>query len=139
VGQFQWSQVLVPSVAAALVKSAVSSTIVGNVNDGEAPSSLLPSLRLLILSGEPLLEALVSRVSSRLIDRDRCAVVNLYGSTEVSADCTAFDVPVKRRTSAAHGRSTLSDVSKSRGYVPLGKPMSGFAVAVVQVNSRIYN
>jgi acyl-CoA synthetase (AMP-forming)/AMP-acid ligase II len=69
--------VTVPAVLRALVSVAPAQT------------PLLPDLRLLVSSGEPLHASLGEQLAKRL---GRCEVLNLYGSTEAAADCTAHDV-----------------------------------------------
>mmetsp|Transcript_24036 Transcript_24036/g.66775 ORF Transcript_24036/g.66775 Transcript_24036/m.66775 type:complete len:707 (-) Transcript_24036:1535-3655(-) len=87
-----------------------------------------------MLSGEPLTASCLKAVRQTLVSGD-CTVLNLYGSTEVAADCTAFDV-----INFPHGRHRLSgfpaDVEPPTTaqdiILPLGSPISSFVVMVVQ-------
>jgi len=49
------------------------------------------ALRVLISSGEPLTVALAQALRQCL--PDSCSLLNLYGCTELAADCTCLDVP----------------------------------------------
>lgn len=54
----------------------------------QARAAVLPCMRLLAFSGEPLTAGLLEAV--RALVPASCRVVNLYGSTEVAADCTCW-------------------------------------------------
>ena len=80
----------------------------------------LKTLVLCFLSGEPLSAALCSRFLSVL---PSCRLVNLYGTTEICADVTFFEV-------------TPEYLSKSTGpLVPIGKPISNVCVEVVDAST----
>ncbi len=49
------------------------------------------AVRVLISSGEPLTVALAQALRQRL--PDSCSLLNLYGCTELAADCTCLDIP----------------------------------------------
>ena len=70
--------VLVPSLLRAIL------------DDGRDSPSLLPSLRYCISSGEALRAELALRCYEKM---PAVTILNLYGSTEVSADVTCYPVP----------------------------------------------
>lgn len=71
----------------------------------------LPALRFWVLSGEPLTEGPARRLHDRLPGR---TLLNLYGSTEVSADATAAEVPA----------------GPPGSRVPIGRPIDGVTARV---------
>jgi amino acid adenylation domain-containing protein len=95
-----------------LVVPSVLSAVLEYVPDvGER----LPDLRLCVSSGEPLLPGLAVRFGRHL---PHCRLLNLYGSTEVSADAVAHLVR------ESHGGAALEEL-------PVGRPIDDMAVAVV--------
>ena len=63
------------------------------------------ALKVLISSGEPLTVALAQALRQCL--PDSCSLLNLYGCTELAADCTCFDIPPVLR----NGSSQLLSLS----------------------------
>jgi amino acid adenylation domain-containing protein len=78
----------------------------------------LPSLRYLVSSGEALPSELAQTFLTAL---PHAVLLNLYGSTEVSADCTYYEV---------HRSLSLSSV-------PIGKPMSNTQVYMLDRNRQV--
>ncbi|PRQ56503.1 putative L-aminoadipate-semialdehyde dehydrogenase transcription factor WD40-like family [Rosa chinensis] len=85
---------------------------------GRDYQQLLSSLNLLVLSGEVLPLSLWDMLSKRL---PRTSILNLYGSTEVSGDCTYFDC---KRLPMILETETLTSV-------PIGIPIAGCDVVLV--------
>ena len=85
------------------------------------PPPLLPSLRVLSVSGDALPWALCVRVAALL---PHVRLLNLYGCTETSADATAFDVTAAIARGSTDGVGGCVGV----GVCPLGAPISGSAV-----------
>ena len=83
-------------------------------------------LRLAVSSGEVLPPELLAELQQLL--PAGCRILNLYGSTEVAADCTAFDA-----TSWHPPRMHDSDSQQlpAVARVPVGQPISGTLVAVL--------
>lgn len=118
------AQVLVPSVASALLRAVPPLP-------SEPPGEpALPALRHLVFSGEPLPAGLPAAVLAALAP-PRCTALNLYGATEAAADCTAFDV-----TPAGEGGRGTPPAADTASIAPLGAPIAGFAVAVVEVSIK---
>ena len=89
-----------------------------NGSGGSGGSESLPHLRLLSISGDSLPLSLVTRIR-RLLPRSR--LLNLYGSSEVSADCTCYEVE--------HG---LDDaLARSHATCPIGSPIAGARLRLV--------
>jgi non-ribosomal peptide synthetase component F len=88
-------------------------------------------LRLAISSGEPLLAGLIAE-SQELLPPG-CRVLNLYGSTEVAADCTAFDCttwrPAASEVQPDHRQGKQQQ--QEQAQVPVGQPISNTLVAVL--------
>lgn len=82
-------------------------------------SSVLGSLRICVCSGETLSASLVADFSKQL---PNAQLINLYGSSEVAADVTCFEVP--RLTS-------LRDIT-----VPIGRPIGNTQVYVLDDELR---
>lgn len=87
-------------------------------------AELLPDLKLWITSGERLSEELYFNFRSALPD---CTLLNLYGSTEVSADVTACELtPSSRPTRITIGRpisnTQIYILDRNRNPVPVGIP-----------------
>lgn len=78
----------------------------------------LPYLRLVVTSGEALPVALAQRFQQHLPETK---LINLYGSTEVSADITAYD---------------LSNLPENLSNTPIGKPIAN---SVVYLLDRFMN
>ncbi len=85
----------------------------------------LPALRLCVSSGEALPSSLGDRFRAAL---PHCRLVNLYGSTEVSADVTAFDAsrPLPDLATVPIGRPIANTrayvLDPRRNLVPIGVP-----------------
>ncbi|SME90659.1 amino acid adenylation domain-containing protein [Tistlia consotensis] len=77
----------------------------------------LASLRVCVSSGEALPAELAARFRARL---PRCRLLNLYGSSEVSADATWYEVE-----------------GDEQDRVPLGRPIPGNRVAVVDEAGQV--
>lgn len=77
----------------------------------------LPDLRLLISSGEALPRGLAARLAWLFNPTGvvRVRLLNLYGSTEVSADCCVYDFSVPTLRAGKDGDS----------YTPIGGPLPG--------------
>ncbi|MBV9952289.1 MAG: amino acid adenylation domain-containing protein, partial [Acidimicrobiia bacterium] len=101
-----------------LVVPSLLSTVLEFVPD---VGDRLPELRLCVSSGEPLLPGLAVRFGRQLT---QCRLLNLYGSTEVSADAVAHLV------TESHGGAALEDL-------PVGRPIDDMALAVVDANGRL--
>ncbi|XP_071689989.1 putative acyl-activating enzyme 19 isoform X2 [Rutidosis leptorrhynchoides] len=100
--------VAVPSLMRMLLPTFQSSNI----------TSIQRSLKLLVLSGEILHISLWNSLTKLLPDT---SILNLYGSTEVSGDCTYFDC--KRLTSILK--------TESLSTVPIGIPIPNCEVVLV--------
>jgi non-ribosomal peptide synthetase component F len=101
------------------------------------------ALRLVVSSGEPLTWRLARQLQEEALPPG-CTLLNIYGSTEVAADCTAFEVPPPR---GAGGPATRQDAGAGggapgrgaqsagrgaeQGLVPAGRPIDGFQIAIV--------
>ena len=72
----------------------------------QAGAAVLPLMRLLASSGEPLAAGLLQAVQALL--PAGCQVVNLYGSTEVAADCTCWAASAAARPPEASAALTGS-------------------------------
>ncbi len=102
------------------------------------------ALRLVVSSGEPLTWQLARQLQGAL--PLGCTLLNIYGSTEVAADCTAFEVPplheeggpgaadlgpgsgqARRGPAGAEGAGRAA----RQVYVPAGTPLEGFQVAII--------
>lgn len=70
------------------------------------------ALRVLISSGEPLPNALAGRL--RLCLPASCCLLNLYGSTELAADCTCFRVPTPQSCNSTAEVQPLYDPGPGR-------------------------
>ncbi len=81
--------------------------------------SKLGSLRQVWLAGEPLDHALVRRLREKV---PAARVWNTYGPTECSIDVTAYQVPAD---------------ATERGPVPIGRPLRGIRVAVLDPHGRL--
>ena len=82
----------------------------------QAGAAALPCMRLLASSGEPLAAGLLQAVQALL--PVGCQVVNLYGSTEVAADCTCWAASAAAgplEAPAAQAVSELQYASPSSG------------------------
>ncbi len=82
------------------------------------PGTGLPKLRLCVVSGEALSGELAEKFSDLL---PACRLLNLYGSTEVTADALAYEVP---------------RALQSQPLVPIGKPLAGFSARVINQQGR---
>lgn len=78
-------------------------------------------LRLLCVSGEPFPAPLYGALTSAL---PGARILNVYGSSETGADCCAFD-PVSERWSPSGSNAST---------VPIGRPLPGFTVAIVDAS-----
>ncbi|KAJ0810137.1 putative transcription factor WD40-like family [Helianthus annuus] len=107
--------VAVPSLMRILLPTLQSSPI----------TMIQSSLKLLILSGEILHLSLWNSLAKLLPDTD---ILNLYGSTEVSGDCTYFDC--KRLSSITETESLTT--------VPIGIPIPNCEVTLVGENAPNY-
>ena len=101
---------LVPSLLAALLQHL------------QLTNRELPKLRQCVVSGEALTTALASEFHSVL---PHAALLNFYGSTEVTADALFFEVTPPGRP--PHRESAL---------VPLGRPIRGLNARVVNADRR---
>lgn len=90
---------------------------------GPAPPPPL-CLRLAVSSGEALAPELLSELQQLL--PAGCRILNLYGSTEVAADCTAFDCTTWRPPLIDGGQQP-----PGAARVPVGQPIGGTLVAVL--------
>lgn len=79
-------------------------------------------LRLAVSSGEPLPPALLAEL--REVLPAGCRILNLYGSTEVAADCTAFDATAWQPAGGG---------SKEEREAPVGSPIASTLIAVLAV------
>lgn len=112
-------------------------------------------LRLAVSSGEPLASGLLGQLQRQL--PGSCAIWNLYGSTEVAADCTAFDCTSWQPTGPASGLGPNEQQQQQQqqhaagsvqhngqrqdqqgqqqpgqlNWVPVGCPIRGASVAVL--------
>ena len=133
-------QTMVPSVAASLIqrlqrRGASRGSLAAAALPDHAP--LLPKLRLLMLSGEPLSSGCLSTIRRHLVGQE-CRVLNVYGSTEAAADCTFFDASSSGSVrgpppGTATAPSSSDDASDPTAMIPIGHPLEGFAVMVCQV------
>ena len=69
------------------------------------------NLKVLVSSGELLPWSLALKLKKLL--PAGCKILNIYGSAEVSADCSAFDIPLQDK-----------DLIGRSGFVPAGKPLT---------------
>ncbi len=81
-------------------------------------------LKVLVSSGEPLSSALAKALLRAL--PGSCRLLNLYGSTEVAADCTWHQV-----TRCDRGATDASP------HVPAGKPIGGFRIAILDPDKHV--
>ncbi|GAX74011.1 hypothetical protein CEUSTIGMA_g1461.t1 [Chlamydomonas eustigma] len=161
--------VLVPSLAQLVVHALVDQMRCNQ--GGHLHSHPLGSLKILALSGEPLTWKLAAALRRTL--PTTCRLLNLYGSTEVAADCTYFEVrdqhisawlsslaapsailcesasPLERMTMAddtsAVAQASVHKISNSSGkwssrpslFVPAGKPIQGFRIIILPVNTGV--
>lgn len=98
-------------------------------------------LRLAVSSGEPLPPGLLSQLHQLL--PPGCIILNLYGSTEVAADCTAFDCtgwqPAQEHALQQAGGKRVPGAEpewqmqqpQAATNVPVGQPISGALVAML--------
>ncbi len=87
-------------------------------------------LRLVVSSGEPLGWELARQLLACV--PPGCAVLNLYGSTEVAADCSWFQLPHADAASldtAAMGAAA----APQRGSVPAGRPIASTLICVARL------
>jgi amino acid adenylation domain-containing protein len=89
---------------------AVPSLLDALLGVGDGMSRLLPRLRYCVTSGEALPVELWRRLRARL---PHCTVLNLYGSSEVSADVTCHELPGREPTEAS---------------VPIGRPIANTSI-----------
>ena len=113
-------------------------------HDTKPSVSILPALRLLMVSGEPLTLSLARRLSKLF---PTTTLMNVYGSTEVAADCSAFiwkrphesELQFCLDTSDSEDTShvlpiptkSTSVIQVPSGYVPIGKPIAGFELLLL--------
>jgi acyl-coenzyme A synthetase/AMP-(fatty) acid ligase len=86
------------------------------------------TLRLLTCSGEPLPASLASAVAATL---PHARLLNVYGSTEVGADATCFDLTAERWRPPADVASSSSHTM----FVPIGRCLPGVWAAVLSLES----
>jgi len=86
----------------------------------EPSRNLLPSLRVLSVSGDALPWALCVRAAALL---PHVRLLNLYGCTETSADATAFDVTAAMARGSSDGGGGGGGIGV--GICPLGAPIRG--------------
>ncbi len=98
---------LVPSLLDAILDVLIESEI------------KLPSLTLCVVSGEALTTTLAEKFYRLL---PGCKLLNLYGSTETTADALAYEAPV-----------TSEDM---HSLVPIGAPISGFTASITNAQGR---
>lgn len=77
----------------------------------------LKSLKVLTSSGEPLSWPLARKL--RRVLPAGCKILNIYGSAEVSADCSVFELP-----------SDPEDQWMGHAFVPVGRPLSNCQVRI---------
>ncbi|EOD05404.1 hypothetical protein EMIHUDRAFT_448643 [Emiliania huxleyi CCMP1516] len=82
--------------------------------------NLLPSMRVLSVSGDALPWALCVRAAALL---PHVRLLNLYGCTETSADATAFDVTAAMARGSSDGGGGGGGIGV--GICPLGAPIRG--------------
>ena len=98
-------------------------------------------VRLAVSSGEVLVSALLAELQ-QVLPRG-CHILNLYGSTEVAADCTAFDCTAWQPGTAAAAAGAAaggSEAGRDSGQlaagtlerVPVGQPIGGTLVVVLE-------
>lgn len=80
--------------------------------------NMLPRLKYWVTSGEALTQDLVDKFLKTLPD---AILLNVYGSTEVSADCTCYQV----------------NKGESLGCVPIGKPLFNTQAYVLDRNQQV--
>ena len=122
----------------------------------DSSTASLLRLRLAVSSGEPLLPSLLADMQQLL--PPGCRILNLYGSTEVAADCTAFDCTdwrpgqqlceASQQAQQAAQQQQQQQQGQQQGQqqqgdagppeqpvhqprVPVGQPVSGMLVAVL--------
>lgn len=99
-------------------------------------------LRLAVSSGEPLPAGLLAQLRQLL--PPGCRILNLFGSTEVAADCTAFDCtgwqPAQERALQQAGGKGVPSIEQewqtqqqqaATANVPVGQPIRGAFIAVL--------
>ena len=91
-----------------------------------------PKLRVAVSSGEPLPPSLLADLQ-RLLPFG-CRILNLYGSTEVAADCTAFDC-TDWRPSTQQPQQQQPQQQLAAERVPVGQPITGTLIAVLAGDS----
>ncbi|KNA23758.1 hypothetical protein SOVF_022220 [Spinacia oleracea] len=85
------------------------------------------SLKLLVLSGEVFSISLWKMLSMTM--PKACTILNIYGSTEVSGDCTYFDCKHLPGMLETEMVSTMSSV-------PIGKPISNCDVKLIEKDGK---
>jgi non-ribosomal peptide synthetase component F len=91
------------------------------------------ALQQLVSSGELLPADLARDLLAAL--PPSCRLLNLYGSTEVSADCTCLDVRRWAGSSDGGDGGGSSDSTPGSQWVPVGKPISNSQVVVCRADS----
>ena len=99
--------------------SGAESQVALDDDEGHRATGYL-SLRVVVSSGEPLTLNLAQSVTPLL--PPGCRLLNLYGSTEVSADCTCVDIT----THSTRGHDASSGPAPS---LPAGNPTKATAVS----------
>ena len=98
--------------------TVVPSLLTAMLAAGVEPRRVLPRLKYWTIGAEPLPPDLVDRFYERTAD---AVLLNIYGSSEVSADATCYEVP------RAGGRL---------GRVPIGRPIANVRVYLLDRNRR---
>lgn len=88
-------------------------------------AAALLKLRMAVSSGERLPASLLAELQQLL--PSKCRIWNLYGSTEVAADCTAFDCTGWQSPLG----SPQQQQQQQEQAVPVGSPISGTLIAIL--------
>jgi acyl-CoA synthetase len=99
--------------------------------DGQAPTD---TLRLLILSGELLSIQLWKDLASAM---PCTTILNLYGSTELSGDCTFFECPTFDGLSSSSKGHEVLDAAHELNSVPIGEAIDGHWLCIVLEDGKL--
>ncbi|KAH8969885.1 hypothetical protein BDL97_02G057300 [Sphagnum fallax] len=102
--------------------------------EGKDGQALTDTLRLLILSGELLSVQLWKDLASAM---PCTTILNLYGSTELSGDCTFFECPTFDRLSSSSKGPEVLDAAHELNSVPIGEAIDGHWLCIVLEDGRL--
>ena len=108
-------------------------TLLLRVIEEERPKQL--ALRQVVSSGEQLSIELLVKMQ-RLLPIG-CLILNIYGTTEVSADATVLDCTALKNIEDLHAHSdSLMVHSRTASVVPVGTPLPGVIIALLKISNE---